>query len=706
MNTRQLAITASGFAALSALCAPVAHAQIQAEDGTAEPIVAAAVDAPDADGRLETYQRAYFDAFQPVNALDMVRQVPGFSLESGGSARGFGEANTNFLVNGRRPSTKSQSAGDILSRIPAATVKRIELLDGASLDIPGLSGQVVNIVARAVELSGSWEYAARFEEGTEPQLLDAEITLSGTRGDLGFSVGFESGQFTFSEDSVETFRGPDGTLIEDRTEDVFLRNTSPEATLNLTWTPSAGPMEGHVANLNASVALDNDNTGVREVFTALDSSRRSGQSVADIGEDELEIEIGGDYAVPLSLAGLDGTLKLIGLFRNEDGDGGTIFVNAFEGESPTRRAFLEDYEGGEAIGRVEYAFKAGENHDVQISGEYAYNFLASETVFESEGVALETDFVRVEEDRFDFRLTDSWQVSDDLSVQLSAGAEYSTLQVVDPRSEARNFFRPKGFASASYQLDDRYALRGRVERGVGQLNFGTFVDGRNLADEIVTSGNAEIKPDQFWEASVTLERNDDRLLSGSITPFIRRIEDPIDRVLFPDGTEGPGNLDSALRYGVDANATLLMDTLGVPGLRFELEGGLSDSEIDDPLTGERRQINFNNEYYYEIGARYDIPGTDIALTTEIENDQSSPFFRLDEIREVVVDDPYLSFGVIHKDLFGLQVTVRATNLLNNSIIQTRDRFFGDDLRLGPLTRTERFARDRGRRLSIEITDTF
>lgn len=671
-----------------------------------QPIAAKMVDTPSRTATLDSYTPAFFAQFQPNTALDMVERIPGFTLRSGDTERGFGEAETNFLINGRRPSTKAQSASDILSRISANTVVRIELLDGASLDIPGLSGQVVNIVARAVDLSGNWRYAARFEDGTEPQILEGEVNLSGTRGDLGFTVGLELGQFNLTEDSVETYFDASRSVIEDRTEDVLLRNVDPSVNLALTWTPQTGRFAKHVANFNASFEIDNDNSGIREVFTAIDPTRVSGQSFANAGEDEIELEISGDYAFPFKFGSIDGTLKFIGLNRVSDGENETVFVFAPLGQTAIRTAFADDFKDGETIARAEYGFKPSPNHDVQLSAEYAFNFLESETRFEDNFTAPVFDTVRVEEDRFDARLTDSWQIKPKLSLQASIGAEYSSLQVVNPRSAARDFFRPKGYASISYKASGRYSFRARVERSVGQLNFGTFVSDRNLADSLITAGNAQIKPSQSWDMSLEFERTDDKLLSGRIRPYLELIEDPIDRVLIGGTTEGPGNLDNAVRYGIDANATLLFDTLGVPGLRLEMDGGIGSSSIDDPLTGVSRQVNFNEEYRYSLFARYDIPKSDFALTSQIDNDESSPFFRLDEIRTIDVRRPFLSFGVIHKDFFGMQLSVTGTNLLDNIVIQERDRFLSPDRRLGALTRIERFERKRGRRLSITLTDTF
>ena len=90
----------------------------------------------------------------------------------------------------------------------------------------------------------------------------------------------------------------------------------------------------------------------------------------------------------------------------------------------------------------------------------------------------------------------------------------------------------------------------------------------------------------------------------------------------------------------------------------------------------------------------------------MNNDESSPFYRLNEIQTVDVKEPFLQAGFIHKNFLGMQLEVRATNLLDNTVIQRRDRFQGPDLRLGQLTRIEQFERQRGRRLSIILSDTF
>lgn len=297
--------------------------------------------APDiqAEKILEREQRVFtledFADFQPQTASQMVGRIPGFTIQGDeGGERGFGQASLNLLINGRRPSSKSSSARDILGRIPADSVVRIEILDGASLDIPGLSGQVANIITKSTKISGNWEYAARFARDTEPQLREGNVSLTGERGNLEFVASLGVDQFTFTERGTEQFFDGDGVLFEDRQEQPYYKLDTQFGTLNLTWTPQPD----HVANFNFAGQVLNVSSGVNEQFQAVTEAGLTGESELSGGEDEYNYEIGADYKFPA----LDGTLKLIGLYRFENSVfGNRIVVNNF-GDVPTRRVFDRD----------------------------------------------------------------------------------------------------------------------------------------------------------------------------------------------------------------------------------------------------------------------------------------------------------------------------------------------------------------------------
>ncbi len=645
----------------------------------------------------QSYGADYFVQFQPNTARDMVRRIPGFSLQGNENEdRGFGQASLNILINGRRPSSKSSSARDILGRIPADTVERIEILDGASLNVPGLSGQVANIVSSAGKLSGNWRYSARFEEGTEPQLLEGEVSISGTRGNLEYVASIELGQFSFSEDGTEQFFTGDGELFEDRLEDLFFQAERPQADLNLTYTPR----DGHVANLNLSADIGNRRSGAREQFQAILPQGSTGSSLTDTGRDDYNYEISGDYAFPVH----EGTLKVIALHRFEDKDFNRVFRFLEVGEAPETTVFDSLDEEGEFILRGEYDWKSGENQDWQISWEGAFNYLDNTINFIDPVTEFFTENVRVEEQRTEANITHSWALSDKVNLQSSLGAEYSQLDVTTGTDPARRFFRPKGFASISYDADENYTWRARVERGVGQLDFGTFVSSVNATEGTADTGNPEIVPTQFWNGEIELERKGTGPITGTVKVFGRLIEDPIDQIQFLDGTEGPGNLDSAYRYGIESNITWVLDNYGLNGMRLELEGRLEDSSIEDPVTLFDRRLNQTNIWGYEVSLTHDIPNSDWAWEVEIEQEDFSPSFRIDERSDVDVGKPNTFIRLTNNDIFGIKVDLFYQNLLRFEV--ERDRLIFDGDRNGDLIERQFFNRKRGQRVGISFSDTF
>lgn len=659
------------------------------------------------DAGVETsFDPAYFSQFQPNTAIDMLSRIPGFVLQGGGNGeRGFGQANLNILINGRRPSSKSSDAGDILGRIPADTVLRIDISDGASLDIPGLSGQVANIITDTTKgkLSGSWEYVARFEEGTEPQLGDAKASISGSNGNLEFVASVNLGQRRRTEVGQEQFFDGAGQLIEDRMEDIFSYGERPGIDLNLTYTTDSD----HIANLNVSGQLANSRRGNRETFTAIADGGFTGSSISDDGEDEYNYELGGDYAFPVG----PGTLKLIGLHRYENSDLNSAFDFFEDGAEPYRSRFDRLEKEGEFIARGEYSWKTANAQDWQVSWEGAFNYLDSVSEFADSNTPLTLDVVRVEEQRSEANVTTSWALSEKANVQTSLGAEYSRLNVTTNAEPARSFFRPKGFVSASYDVSDKHIIRAKLERDVGQLNFGTFVSSVNLTEDTANTGNSQIVPTQFWNGEIEVERKGGGAISGTAKFYARIIEDPIEQILFEndpndpdDDTEGPGNLDSAFRYGVEGNMTWLLNKVGLKGGELELEGALENSSIDDPVTQLSRSINDTMIWRYDVTLRQDIPNSNWAWGVNFRQFKQDPFFRRDQIFEATFAKPTTIARLTHKNVFGMRVDLFLQNFLDNSVKRERLAFTGD--RNGALEKREVFNRTRGQRFSVQISDTF
>jgi len=187
------------FGATSGIARGVVRARpgqaMAASDVAAEPSVAQAP-----ASRVKTYEAAYFAAFAPNNALDMVRRVPGFQLEDNdddGDVRGFSQAAGNVVFNGARPSSKSEGLDEMLARIPASRVVRIEVGSGEiyGSDYAG-KNQVLNLVLSEaggidgnVKASASRQFTGWVVPNLEASVLiktgGSTINLSASTGRYG-----------------------------------------------------------------------------------------------------------------------------------------------------------------------------------------------------------------------------------------------------------------------------------------------------------------------------------------------------------------------------------------------------------------------------------------------------------------------------------------------------------------------------------------
>ncbi len=662
--------------------------------------VALAQETPQAVTRVFTPED--FSRFAPQTALDMVIEIPGFTIEREDSSRGFGQASGNVLINGERISGKSNDAVDALGRIPADRVIRMELSDGTMLDIPGLSGQVVNVVADGDGISGTWSWQTRLRERLEPNFLTAEASVSGRTGRLAWTLSLESDPAKNGNAGVETVTDGGGNLIEIRDEEAQFIVDAPSAALALTWTSP----KGRKANFNAAFEQFNRNNreiGFRSPVDGVDSFRLFKQ-----GRDERSGEVSADYEFPLG----PGALKLIGLYTIEDGfsvsdveetpaDGAPAFGSRFE----------QDQFESETVARAEYAIAPRPGRDWQIAVEGARNVLDVESglfILQDDGTLAEEDLAnsttRVVERRAELTVTHGRSLASSVNVQASLGVEVSELAQSGPAGLTRGFFRPKGFVSATWRPGPRTSVQARIAREVGQLNFFDFVSSVNLNNENANAGNPDLVPEQSWAAEIEIDRRFGGFAAATLRLFGDRIEDIIDQVPLPGGGEGPGNIDSALRYGAELTATLQLDILGWTGAQLEFEGQARNSRLDDPLTGLPRRISRDLVSRVEVEVRYDIPNTPIALEVGFNQSRRARTFRLDEINFNRSIPGFLFAVVEHKDIFGLTGFIEVGNLIDQRDLFTREIFETD--RLGPIDFIEDRNRDFGPILTFGLSGSF
>lgn len=661
------------------------------------------------------YPAAYFDQFSPRTALQMVRQVPGFAFneDDDDDARGFGTASANVLINGKRISGKSNGVTEVLERIPANTVDRIELVDGASLDIPGLSGQVVNVIAQVSGVSGVYEWQALWREDLPPYYNGVEFSVTGERGGLGWTVSLESDPDRRGARGLETVRDGDGELYELRVEELDMITEEYIGAVALNW----GRNNGDEANLSVQYgakAYEQTEESFRSPLDGRDGTLR----VFQTDEDTFALESGGDYALTLG----PGRLKFIGLYARtvEPVVSETVSV-ALTGDVLSERRFERDLTESESIARLEYGWTPTQGRDWQVSLEGVYNLLEAESALFTrdaggglEAVDLADPKTQVDEVRAEAFLTHTRSVSPRWTVQGGLGGEYSVLATganseqdsgqASGAGQERSFTRPKGFFTTSFAPAETTSWAVRVERSVGQLDFLDFVSSQDLDVDQSTQGNGQIVPQQSWDGSVQLDHQFGGLGAGTVRVFGSLIEDRVENIPLGADSEGPGNVDRAHLYGIELAFTVNLETIGWDGVTVEVEGFWQDSSVDDPLTGQARAFSGETVYDHQLDVRHDIPGTDWAWGVGLAVQEQAQDYRLDAVSLFELAPVNSWMWLEHKNIGGLNGRVSVFNLFDRDVNFSQD--FYTPNRTGALLRAEDRSRNYGPVLRLRLSGTF
>lgn len=665
---------------------------------------AAAPPAASAEGGPRSFTPADFARFAPRNALDMLRQVPGFSIREAAEERGLGQATGNVLVNGQRISGKSNDIYTELSRIPAQNVTRIDIVDGASLDVPGLSGQVANVIAKAGDkgVSGQFSWTPEFRAHSAPPLWSRfDVSASGVDGPVEWTVGLDNQTGRGGARGPTWIYGADRRLIELRDDVMSAQHEQPRLTTRFAI-DGPGSSIGNVNLSYRKVFGDFTEKGLRTGPGLIDRRRVFTQE-----QGGHSYEMGGDYEVGLG----PGRLKLIGLNRSNYQPVESNVVVDFQDLSPDAgNRYLQTGDQREKIGRAEYRWKGG-GADWQISGEGAFNSLDNVTEFflllpdgGFEAIPLPGGTAKITEDRFEAMGSYGRQLAPNLSLQMNAGAEYSKLSHIAQDTTTGRYWRPKGQISAAWKPSPRTDVNVKFQRRVGQLNFYDFLAVVNISDDRQNAGNARLVPPQSWELDVETIRNLGRWGTTSLRLYGQLIDDIVDTVPIGETGESPGNIDRAIRYGVDWKGTFNFEPLGWRGAKLDTRVQLQDSRLKDPLTGEHRPISYSLLRLIDLSLRHDVPGTPWAWGVGAEHYKSAPNVRLTEVSHYWEGPVWMNAFVEHKDVLGLTVRATLGNILGGDSRGDRTVYAGR--RTGPIAFYEHRDRQIGPILAFSVGGKF
>ena len=674
-----------------------------------------------AEDKVVEYPASFFDRYQPITALEMILQVPGFQLDDGDSDRGFASSAGNVLINDRRPSTKQDALSAILNRIPASQVERIELLRGQvrNIDLQGQS-VVANVILADVDQavvrwSASYRYNVDFGSTTE-----GGISVSDRWRDVKFNTGVNLRDLSRGDFSPQSVYDGDGNLIEERFDVLNLDGKRGSANLN-----AAIPFGETSVRLNTKFGGDTrDGERISERTPQTPGSLPTEERfLEDYERVDFEVGIDAEWTLRADLLG-----KAIFLYINQDESDTDSQVSLDDTGAQVRERISDtDTQTTETIARVELVWSGAAVHTVQINLERALNTLDN-TLLQTEDTGAGPIIIdvpgansRVEEVRWDVLLKDTWTLGA-YQFEYGLGAEVSTITQTGDVDLERDFSFLKPELSLSYAPDQGEQTRISLRRTVSQLDFRDFVSSSIFEDDNLALGNPDLKPETTWKLELEHERRFSQDSVVKLTVFhdwVSDVEDllPLAPVLDPT-LEAPGNIGDGRRWGVELEGTWPLERLGLKGARIDIDARWKDSSVEDPVTGEDRvftsrrrfgrlfplEFEVESQYAFAVDFRQDFSASRMAWGWDVRTRSERPIFRVNEL-DIGDDGTEFNMFIETTRWFDVKIGLIAGDILDAP--EKRDRTIYEGLRdLSPVERRELRNRFRGFRVDLTVSGNF
>lgn len=643
--------------------------------------------APAASADRVVYDANFYAAFAPRTALDMINQTPGFALNAqdgnnNQERRGFSGAVGNVLVDGQRLGAKSQNLRDVLGRVAAKEVLRIEVLRGAAVagDASGAT-VIANVVRTPTVGGGTWEAGLEMTNQDKPK-PKGKFGWSGRKETFEYSIG---GNF-YGHDHVSVGRFD----LHDENDEVVAKKTFPIPHFNDEYTLNGEvgfPLgDGRLSITGQAYLLKHrENTFQRTTTPDGDPVETELDPFREVLRTQ---EAGVTWVRPLG----DWELNLTGLAtrrqdqRHADAttlDADDVFVSEFSqdvnqdsGESIVRGTFARDL----VAGRLEFG------------AEVAVNTLDARTALtfdEGAGpdpVDLPNADLRVKETRGEAFVSHVWRLSELWSLDSRLAAETSRLSFTGDTEQwvSLSYVKPRVQITRAF---GRHQFQMRVYRDVGQLDFGDFVTTAELANGNVLGGNPDLKPQTLWaiEAEADLRFGADAALRlRAFRHFVDDVEDFVPVGPPGEQIDAPGNIGRGRIVG--AELTLRMPLAPVlRGGTLNLSGLYRDTEVTDPVTGRKRKFSATYENHIKVELRQDLAAAKFAWGSTFEGYSHDTDFRRDEtfsFREL----PRLDVFVESTWIDNFKIRLEVDSALDGTEWRER-RFYSPD-RNGTLTGRE------------------
>jgi outer membrane receptor protein involved in Fe transport len=591
-----------------------------------------AVAQPDsgAQSGVLVYQADFFANARPNTAYDMIGRLPGFTFDDGNSARGFAGTAGNVLIDGQRPTSKTDDLQSILQRIPASDVERIELIRGGARGID-MQGQTVvaNVIRKKAD---STKIVADVSDNLF--LVDHHTIPSAT---VQFTQ--HSGDSTYEGSLSRTGNFDDSVgsgfhkVTDVTTGNVIKQNARSNGQGFGGQLTGAATVPLFGGQFKANLALQASPFNSDLFYTGGPQNQAiTDKYNSNSGELGLHWEgpLGGAHLETLFLQRLGHATDL-----NESLEIGDVEV--FHSRANT----------GESIARATVRYEMTPSLSFEGGGEGAFNFLDGRSSFIDNGVDIPIPGADayVDEKRAEPFAQGTWKMSDQWTLEAGARMEYSIIAETGDVNQSRTFFYPKPRAVLTWAPDSDTQVRLRYERVLGQLDFNNFIASSNLSGTGVSGGNANLRPDQHTQYEISAERHFWDKGALVATFMHEEIKDVVDLIPVTDANgnvfDAPGNIGNGTNNQINLNLTLPFDKLGIPNGLLKVTNVFKLTNVKDPVTGRDRVISGTRPQDIEVKFTQDVDSLKSTWGVLYYNCWDEHYYRLAQVRHRRVIPPYL-----------------------------------------------------------------
>ncbi len=551
----------------------------------------------------QRYQPNFFQSFAPVTALDMVQRVPNFVLNDVGNARGFGVNAGNVLINGERPSSKSDSLSVLLARIPASQVAYLELSNqaGSASDASG-KAQVLNVILLQLDqLQGTLDALLDLMPDGNPR-PSGSLAINRVSGANRYDLGLSLSDQRFAQEGLERESGNRSL----RLFETDLRNRMAKLSLGA---HHAGERLKANGNLNLQWN-DYGTTRNSDILRATDRALLGREQVrSQFPAERVGLELGGDIEFPLTEQLQS---KWVALYSHFNSDGRASLQQDGPLLPALRRQTQNQDESSEAIIRMQNTGTWFARHQLQFGIEATRNHLDTSFFSGASSATVPTRKIAVSETRIEPFIADVWKLTNTWSLESAFVIERSLLNVRGDSRGQRDFWFVKPRLVASFAPSPQQSVELRLERQVSQLDFNEFATSVDLtSNDQVDAGNAELKPFRATRLSAKWrygfgERSSVQLLAAYAKQ--KDTQDFVPISLIGSDGQNLGRVDAWGNIG-DGNLWDVELDVTAPMIGGELKytGHYHGSEVTDPTTQSKRSLSRRPKHHHYLQWRADFP---------------------------------------------------------------------------------------------------